>query len=189
LLLPNTSQDKKILPLSIISEVFQAKELDTAKELLTPFVFINLEEISLSMGEYAQELGQSSGKNVKYFSTSCTGFFLDSSLYKLVDQFLIQGLRNAVAHGMSENSDQNSIAIEAKDQGQSCLIQIKTKGKINKKINPVSILSGLNQGVSLVDRIAGDFNAKLNLSVEEESGSSCLELTLPYKYLKRKKHV
>ncbi len=189
LLLPSTTEDKKILPLSIISEVFQAKELDTAKEILTPFVFINLEEISLSMGEYAQELGQSSGKDVKYFSTSCAGFFLDSSLYKLLHQFLIQGLRNAVAHGMSENSDQNSIAIEAKDQGQSCLIQIKTKGRINKKLNDVSILSGLNQGVGLVDRIAKGFGATLNLSLDEENGTSCSELALPYKYLKRKKHV
>lgn len=189
LLLPNTTEDKKTLPFRIISEVFQAKELDSVKELLTPFVFINLEEISLSMEEYAHELGQSSGKNVKFFSTSCTGFFLDSCLYKLVHQFLIQGIRNAVAHGMSENSDQNEIAIEAKIQGQSCLIQIKTKGKINKKFNDVSILSGLKQGVYLVDRIAKDFNAELNLNIEEESGSSCLELTLPYKYLKRKKHV
>ena len=183
-LLPQFKSGNKLVQQNDLSEIYKSHDLQEVKSLLLPYVFLDVLEVCQSMREYVQELSLGFGKHLSNFQVDGERLYLSNEVFLLLNQFLIQGLRNSVAHGFAQNEIDNNIFINTLESDQRLLIQIKTEGKISKENKKVTILSGLNQGQKLLEQLALQHEASIKLEINEESGVSLFKLYLPLNYRK-----
>jgi hypothetical protein len=183
-LLPQFKNGNKLIPQNELLEMYKSHDHQAVKRLLMPYVFLDILEVCESMREYVHELSLGFGTHLSSFKVDGERFFIANELFLLLNQFLIQGLRNSVAHGFAQNEIENKILINVVESEQRVLIQIKTEGKISKENKKVTILSGLNQGQKLLEQLASRHDSNISLEINEELGVSFFKLYLPLRYRK-----
>jgi two-component sensor histidine kinase len=188
-LLPHLKPGHKIVQEKDLSEIFNSQSLKDVRRLFFPYVFLDLKEICQSMSEFVNELCNSEGKEIALYQVEGERIYLENEMFSLINQFLIQGLRNSIAHGFGFGNIKNKIRIRILEVSQRLLLEIQTDGKIMERNDSISPISGLRQGRKLLEQLAQENHSELKLDVDSINGISKFQLLLPIKNIKRAENV
>jgi hypothetical protein len=188
-LLPHLKPGHKIVQEKDLSEIFNSEDFTYVRRLFFSYVYLDLKEICQSMSEFVNDLCSSEGKEISLYQVECEKIYLENKMFSLINQFLIQGLRNSIAHGFGFREIKNKISIRIVELGQRLLIEIKTDGKIMERNDSVRPISGLKQGRKLLEQLALEHQSEIRLDVDAINGISRFQLLLPIKNIKKAENV
>jgi hypothetical protein len=188
-LLPHLKPGHKIVQEKDLSEIFNSQDFTYVRRLFFSYVYLDLKEICQSMSEFVNDLCSSEGKEISLYQVECEQIYLENKMFSLINQFLIQGLRNSIAHGFGFREIKNKISIRIVELGQRLLIEIKTDGKIMERNDSVRPISGLKQGRKLLEQLALEHQSEIRLDVDAINGISRFQLLLPIKNIKKAENV
>jgi hypothetical protein len=192
-LLPHLKSDKKLIPLAELNKLEGTMTEVSEREILLPYVHLDLDEFCHSLKEYVADISSSVGKDLNEYKSACQNLYLRMELFSLVNQFFIHGLRNSVAHVFAEQMSgdfvENKIEITAVEKEGCILLEIKTKGRILQKEGSSSVLSGQKQGLVLIEELAMKFECQMELMIDPQKNQSLFCLKVPMKYIRRKSNV
>lgn len=185
-LFPHFKSTSQILSQKELNLLGECQSTDEVRKLLLPHLAIHLPSFCQGLKDYTSEIALSVSKELHRFLVTGDEMYLNLKILGLINQFLIQGLRNSVAHVFSENSSENSpnmIEINFSLQDVFVILSLKSFGAFSERENHKDLLSGQKQGMRLIDQLAKSLNCKIELDVTKEKGYSDFRLIIPQDFI------
>jgi hypothetical protein len=191
-LLPHLQQGKHLISQNELTLLHNASSMQEVREILMPHRLLDLEELCLSLESYIKEMAAGVSKELNQFSVDCSHYFVEMELFPLINQFLIHGLRNSIAHvfsyQLSEVRQENNVHLAVIQNDESVSLTIMTKGILHPRESKDSVLSGQKQGLILIEQMANYFGCQMSLVLDSQKNQSHFNLLIPIKFIRRISH-
>ena len=196
-LLPHLRNDNKVVSQVILNNLNNAANTQEVKSILLPFTSLDLEGFCASFKDYLSEILFNVQKELNAISINCPSIYLDLEIFPLINQFLIHGLRNSVAHVFTEEVVpglyENEIHISSRLNVGFLQLDIETRGVLDEidreRVKSKTTLSGQKKGIELIEQLANKFGCQIFLTLSHELNRSHFSISIPLKYVRGVSHV